>query len=1047
VEQSGGRHVAFRHHILFDYAASRLYLNPFDSAEIHQAFLRASGLGLLLGPALAYALQELWNSNANREQYWNTVAQLIGDRTVDPIARSIAARSSSELPIVKADTDGLVHQLVKDGVGRSIFASVIGSLAIWNEDHPGSVPLAPWAQVVVEASKIPDLIGVIGFLLGILMKQTSASEHQNEFGTAARNLLEAAFARNDKEYSSGLAGVGIQYVAETYSTDSQASRALLGKVFAADRFDAYAHAEVPAVARQITTIKPVDPEFAITIYGEVFSHRVTSQQTTRMSDSQIMPLMSHVSQDYEMARYQLAHYFPEFLKDSPMEATKALIRAIDGITASEHEFQELHGDWTLRVDNKDVRVVEDLSHVWAWDIENMHPDNAMMLVQAFVQWLRSASPDEAAAVVELFFTQNSLALLWTRLFMVAAERPEVFGHLLWDLVTKEQILLSSDLRKDAIDLIAALYPNRSEAERTKFEEAILQTDFSGFAQPEKAKRILLSSLFQAIGQEYLATETARALLEPATEQAPIPNNRPFSIEGGPVAMEEYWWLHEQNIEVEAPANAAILAHAKSVKAAIGLRDAQPPPTISDVPAALTLMTDLETAMQAAEVAGVPLEVLRVTAGALVDGCSAILSGRGEQALTDESQIDAIKAMTLRLSHSHYPVGSAEEETRFEHSQSVGGPAPRIDAARNLVRLCQIRPQVDVEILARLEQLLSDPHPAVRAMVAGNLAVLWNRSRETMWRLADWIAQNELNKAVLAAFTQFLGNARNADPEHVETLVLTLRERLAADLVQSDARGGVRENVAALLAMLYVWNGRPQCGSIVLEWCTDLIEHETDLDSALSAVRSALIDGYTDDSPAKQGYRQRSQELVARVVDSASNWLGTYFAGGPENQSQGQDEAKSVAKTLDHACSQLYFASGAFHAMNPREPAGLESLEQKVAFLGEVEPILRRMGYLGAAHTIYHLLQILEFLLPANPGRIFDLIAHALLEGGKRQGYQSDSMGADVFVRIVGVCLADHRDIFQDEARRQALVDCLDVFIEAGWPSARRLIHRLPELFD
>ena len=106
-----------------------------------------------------------------------------------------------------------------------------------------------------------------------------------------------------------------------------------------------------------------------------------------------------------------------------------------------------------------------------------------------------------------------------------------------------------------------------------------------------------------------------------------------------------------------------------------------------------------------------------------------------------------------------------------------------------------------------------------------------------------------------------------------------------------------------------------------------------------------------------------------------------------------------------------------------------------------------MGDLGAAHTIYHLLQILEFLLPANPGRIFDLIAHALLEGGKRQGYQFDSMGADVFVRIVGVCLADHRDIFLDEPRRQALVDCLDVFIEAGWPSARRLIHRLPELFD
>ena len=85
-----------------------------------------------------------------------------------------------------------------------------------------------------------------------------------------------------------------------------------------------------------------------------------------MSDSQIMPFMSHAAQDYEMARHQLSHYFPEFLKDLPLEGTKVLIQAIDGFTGSEHAQQEPHGDWTLRVGNKDVRVTEDLSHIWAW---------------------------------------------------------------------------------------------------------------------------------------------------------------------------------------------------------------------------------------------------------------------------------------------------------------------------------------------------------------------------------------------------------------------------------------------------------------------------------------------------------------------------------------------------------------------------------------------------------------------------------------------------------------------------------------------------------
>jgi hypothetical protein len=1044
VEQSGGRSVAFRHHILFDYAASRLYLNPFSPAAIHNAFLRENGLGLMLGPALGYALQELWNSNADRREYWNMVAGLIGDRAVDPIARSIAARSCSELPAAKSDTDELIEQLSKDGVGRAIFGAIIGSLALWDEDHSGSLILAPWTQVVVAASKIPDLVGSISFLLAILMKQPTASEHRDELGVAARNLLAAALARTGDAYSADLASGGIRVVAETYATDVEASRALLSQVFSADRFETYAHAEVPALCYQIATIRSIDPDFAIRIYSEVFSRSITSQALTPLNDSQIMPFMTQVSQDYERARFQLAHTFPEFLTSSPLEATRALLGAIGGFITSQHPFQEQHGDWTFNVGGRDVRVVEDLSHVWAWEVEDAHPDTAMSLVQILVGWLRSASPEQVRAVVELFLAENRFALLWTRLFMVGAQRPEVFGDLLWELATKEQVLLSLDLRKDVVDLIAAVYPSRTDTERKKFEDSILQTDFLMFVQPERARQHTLAQLFQAIGKEHLVTAAAHSEFDSAAGE--VANSRPFQIESGPVAMEENWWLREQGIGVEEPANAGILAHAKSLKDALGLRTGQPLPAVADIPAALHLMTELESAMEAAAAAGVSQEVLRVPGGALADGCSAVLATHGEQALSP-SQIDVLKRLSLGLSYAHFPPGGPEEEARFERDQSIGGPAPRTDAARHLLRLCQLKSQPDADILKRQEELLSDPHPAVRGIVAGGLTALWGSSRDTMWRLADGVAEKESNKAVLMFFTQFLRNTRNADPQHVETLVLGLQQRLGTEPAPSDSRRGARENLASLLAMLYVWNDRSASGSVVREWCEHPGAHETELTSAIMTIRSALVDGYAEDTPAKQGYRRRGQALVAHVVDKTSDWLAVYYARNPDDRLKEQEEAKSVAKVLDNCCHQLYFASGAFHAQNPREPAGLTSPEEKIRFLGDVEPILRKIGDLGTSHTIYNLLQILEFLLPVDPGKVFDLIAHALLHGGRRQGYQFDSMGSDVFVRIVGQCLADHRDIFREEARRIALVDCLDAFIEAGWPSARRLIYRLPELFE
>ena len=127
--------------------------------------------------------------------------------------------------------------------------------------------------------------------------------------------------------------------------------------------------------------------------------------------------------------------------------------------------------------------------------------------------------------------------------------------------------------------------------------------------------------------------------------------------------------------------------------------------------------------------------------------------------------------------------------------------------------------------------------------------------------------------------------------------------------------------------------------------------------------------------------------------------------------------------------------------------GIVSIEAKREFLGEVAPILTRVTDVGSPQTIHYLIDLLNFLMDANAAAVFDLTARALLGSGQRQGYQFKSLGADQVVKMIGRFLADHRGLFDDPARRQTLVKCLDAFIEAGWPSARRLLYRLPELLQ
>jgi hypothetical protein len=44
-------------------------------------------------------------------------------------------------------------------------------------------------------------------------------------------------------------------------------------------------------------------------------------------------------------------------------------------------------------------------------------------------------------------------------------------------------------------------------------------------------------------------------------------------------------------------------------------------------------------------------------------------------------------------------------------------------------------------------------------------------------------------------------------------------------------------------------------------------------------------------------------------------------------------------------------------------------------------------------------------------------------------------------------LAEYRTIFREKAEcRHVLIEILDIFVQAGWPSARRLTYRMEEIF-
>lgn len=149
VSTNNGRDVAFRHHILFDYVAGRVLIDLEDQTSL-RARLKGAGSGLLLAPALSFALQHLWDkSDAARTTFWQAVCGLAGDTSVDPVARIGAARVASELPTMEGDMNGLLSMLRAEGADAvfECVKQVVGAMAIRLEDETDPIALEPWAYL------------------------------------------------------------------------------------------------------------------------------------------------------------------------------------------------------------------------------------------------------------------------------------------------------------------------------------------------------------------------------------------------------------------------------------------------------------------------------------------------------------------------------------------------------------------------------------------------------------------------------------------------------------------------------------------------------------------------------------------------------------------------------------------------------------------------------------------------------------------------------------------------------------------------------------
>jgi hypothetical protein len=100
--------VRFAHHILFDHAAARYFLDWSNPERLFAQVGAEPGIGLILGPSIRFALQRMWRrDDAQRQVTWSLfemIVQAFRDKTqLDPIVTSVALRTVADHVGVPSD--------------------------------------------------------------------------------------------------------------------------------------------------------------------------------------------------------------------------------------------------------------------------------------------------------------------------------------------------------------------------------------------------------------------------------------------------------------------------------------------------------------------------------------------------------------------------------------------------------------------------------------------------------------------------------------------------------------------------------------------------------------------------------------------------------------------------------------------------------------------------------------------------------------------------------------------------------------------------------
>jgi hypothetical protein len=865
----------------------------------------------------------------------------------------------------------------------------------------------------------------------------------SDLGKASRELLRFGWRRSprlDLLIINGLTAVG-----KTFATDPSASAALLRQAIEPRHLTEHGYQELRWIAQEINTIAKADRGLAVDIYRAAYGYAEESGDSTDIGSGSILPLRSNRRQDYQGAWFLLSEAMPSILQDNLETGVHAIVASLDGYVRREHIYpHSMRATETFQIGSHTASFTSDWSHTWYRGGYQPNQD-APVLLKKLDNYLDAVASDGHAhekidRIVTIVARETDVvAAIWGSLLVAGAQHPSVYAQHLLPLACAVPIMLSSDTRYQLGLFINAAYQHFDATGRSAVEHSILA--LPGDEVGERNKQALVG----CIPKPFIETAemlTYRETLERAGTARP--NAPPYQITTSTRAFDTDAYLESEGVSLEDKKSAALRDMLRRVEALVPSGQAQDL-SLRAARRALVTLDALRKALISRFRKKVPDTLFDLATGQLAEAAGRI--ARAKPAILATASVKRpLKRILLFCATSENPRYSAKHENSFHESLSWGGPSARTAAAHGLLDLTRASKRRDPKIMTAIRKLARDRVPEVRLQIVQNLGMLRELDRDWAWSELEHVFSKEKTRGVVGAAIEGLPYLAYQD---------IARAIRAATIVIRRYRGKSGRGMAHCrsLAKTFIFDlhihGENEAADRFAKSITNDIRGNADLIRHLIARYSdTLLMGSLDDPEASDNkprlktlafYRLMTEMSFSEIDERIARLGINTFATWPELD---QAVVRDMFGILEEVTLRLHFAAGTHY--DGSVPVD-EIAPGQARLYWEAKPIFARLAVAMVAPIAHHLVQTLENFIPLDPSGVFALIAQSV-KSADQGGYSTEHMAADLIVRIVERYLADYRSVFAEHARMSDLMDCLDAFVRAGWPSAQSLTFKLAEIW-